>query len=116
MSWHTIHYYVLSLETDRPIITFALDDIIVIEGDIFPSRECSAVGNPTPTVTWLYNGNINGVESLESNSLNIPTIQRDQAGIYTCHAEASSMGSHGILTSEKFVQVIVHCKSFCISS
>ena len=106
----------LSLATDRPIITLALDDIIVIEADIFPSRECSAVGNPTPTVTWLYTDNKIGVESQESNTLNITTIQRDQAGMYTCHAEASSMGSHGILTSEKFVQVIVHCKLFCISS
>ncbi|KAJ8319720.1 LOW QUALITY PROTEIN: hypothetical protein KUTeg_002731 [Tegillarca granosa] len=69
-----------------PIIT--LDTTSIKEGDS-PSRQCSAIGNPTPTVKW-YRGSIEQTSGTETSAtLVFSNIDRNQADTYHCKATAT---------------------------
>ena len=81
------------------------------EGDT-ASFTCQATGEPVPTISWYFNGNLlaNGTEYMISiMSLNTTTIssiltimnvQSSDVGTYTCNATnvVSSDTSSGVLT------------------
>ena len=81
------------------------------EGDT-ASFTCQATGEPVPTISWYFNGNLlaNGTEymitimSLNTttinNTLTIMNVQSSDVGTYTCNATnvVSSDTNSGVLT------------------
>lgn len=47
---------------------------------------CEALGKPTPTVQWFYNGSQLGEEGSGSLQLTIVNSSSDDEGVYTCVA------------------------------
>ncbi|XP_060064032.1 hemicentin-1-like [Ylistrum balloti] len=61
---------------------------------------CTAVGKPTPVVTWLP-------QNLSSNNvLNFLSINRDKAGLYTCKVTSSS-SKFGTLQTQSVLNLVV---------
>ena len=81
------------------------------EGDT-ASFICQATGEPFPTISWYFNGNllVNGMEHMISmmslntttinSTLTIMNVQSSDVGTYTCNATnvVSSDTSSGVLT------------------
>ncbi|KAJ8307738.1 hypothetical protein KUTeg_014709 [Tegillarca granosa] len=79
---------VSNLYTNTPVITLDTTDIIVQEGDNL-SRQCSATGNPTPTVKWYRGSSENTSGTGTSATLALSNIGRNQADTYQCKATAT---------------------------
>ena len=76
------------------------------------SFTCQATGEPVPTISWYFNGNllVNGTEhmisimslntTIISSTLTIMNVQSSDVGTYTCNATnvVSSDTSSGVLT------------------
>ena len=74
---------------------------VAMEGDTARLR-CEATGYPTPTITWSKNGvdvtsSYNGKAYVQGNTLVIPQVGIDDAGVYTCRA-TNDMGTARALT------------------
>ncbi|KAJ8307960.1 hypothetical protein KUTeg_014490 [Tegillarca granosa] len=72
-------------QNDKPIITLDTIDIKVQEGDNL-SRQCSAIGNPTPTVIWYRGSSEQTSGTGTSSTLVFSNIDRNQADTYQCKA------------------------------
>jgi hypothetical protein len=85
-----------------------LPNIYIPEGKEL-SIDCSAIGHPSPNITWLQ---VQGVTKVIRNkgrgsaSLSIPDIKRNQSGTYECQATNNPNERPAI---EK-TTVIVMCK------
>lgn len=68
--------------------------------------ECKVTGNPTPTVSWRFNGKpVEGNRYVtESSGLLIRNITQADDGNYTCRAEVEADGRY----DERKITVIVH--------
>ncbi|KAJ8307697.1 hypothetical protein KUTeg_014747 [Tegillarca granosa] len=87
-----------------PIITLDTTNITVEEGD-YLSRQCYAIGNPTPSIKW-YRGNselISGIGT--SAALVFSNIDRNQTDSYLCKATATGKRN---FESSKSVSVVVY--------
>ena len=76
------------------------------------SFTCQATGEPVPTISWYFSGNllVNGTEhmisimslntTIISSTLTIMNVQSSDVGTYTCNATnvVSSNTSSGVLT------------------
>ncbi|XP_060599960.1 hemicentin-1-like [Ruditapes philippinarum] len=97
----------VKLEVEYNPITHTMVDGIITksvtrnEGQTL-SILCNATGNPTPTVKWIR-------QSASSSSLTFHDIDRNNHGIYTCRAEATSekYRNHDFVT-ETIIDVIVN--------
>ncbi|XP_033757840.1 roundabout homolog 3-like, partial [Pecten maximus] len=83
----------------RPVITLDHSIAIVRKRNEF-ERTCSAQGNPTPITYWNHDG-----KSLTTAILKFPNIDRQDAGNYTCIAEATY--GNVSLRSSKTLNIIV---------
>ncbi|XP_033127691.1 uncharacterized protein LOC117125331 [Anneissia japonica] len=45
---------------------------------------CHATGDPTPTLSWRFNGRI--LDNKNSNTLHIQEVSKSDSGVYVCHA------------------------------
>ncbi|XP_007561665.1 protein turtle homolog A-like isoform X1 [Poecilia formosa] len=50
------------------------------------SLDCVAIGNPTPTITWLKDGSAVPSANLQGGALSLPAVTAQAAGLYACHA------------------------------
>ncbi|KAJ8311213.1 hypothetical protein KUTeg_011241 [Tegillarca granosa] len=73
---------------DTPIITLDIAIMAAQEG-YNPSRSCSAVGNPTPTVKWYRGSREQTSGTGTSATLVFSNIDRNQADTYQCKATAT---------------------------
>ena len=94
-----------------PMINSEVMDETQNEGDTV-SFSCQATGEPVPTISWYFNGNllVNGMEHMISmmslntttisSTLTIMNVQSSDVGTYTCNATnvVSSDTSSGVLT------------------
>ena len=82
---------------------------------------CSAVGIPSPSTDWMFNGNI--IENINltnctitghttTSTLTITKIGLDQAGVYSCIANNSHFTNHSIESNS--ATVTVQCKKYGI--
>ena len=75
---------------------------------------CQAYGIPRPTYTWYRNGQLlsgdRGV-TLVGNTLTIPRVQGDQAGMYQCMAS----NTHGTATSTAQLRVLGEWEYFNVN-
>ncbi|XP_041825274.1 protein turtle homolog A [Melanotaenia boesemani] len=53
------------------------------------SLACVANGNPSPTITWLKDGNVIQSANDQGGVLSLPAASSQTAGLYTCHASNS---------------------------
>ncbi|XP_075312629.1 protein turtle homolog A, partial [Odontesthes bonariensis] len=53
------------------------------------SLACVAIGNPSPTITWLKDGSVIESASYQGEVLSLPAVSMQTAGLYTCHASNS---------------------------
>uniref|UniRef100_A0A8C7ZV48 Immunoglobulin superfamily, member 9a n=1 Tax=Oryzias sinensis TaxID=183150 RepID=A0A8C7ZV48_9TELE len=53
------------------------------------SFSCVAIGNPTPTITWLKDGTVIQNIHYQGGVLSLPAVSTQSAGMYTCHASNS---------------------------
>ncbi|XP_038065801.1 igLON family member 5-like [Patiria miniata] len=68
---------------------------------------CLAEGSPLPRITWRLMVNTSFYPVVSTNAtLNIPNIQRDQAGVFTCTAE----NGYRDTPKERWITVIVQFK------
>ncbi|XP_021354692.1 synaptogenesis protein syg-1-like, partial [Mizuhopecten yessoensis] len=82
-----------------PIITLSACPETVNETDNYRCT-CTAVGNPIPTVTWYPR------DSSTNNILDLPSINRNKAGRYTCNATSSSQ-KFGTLYTQSVLNLVV---------
>ena len=70
------------------------------------SLNCSAIGNPAPTVTWIRRVFNNGSESdvLFTGNPYVINSNRNNAGTYRCKAD------NGIGAINQTIRVTVNCK------
>ena len=94
-----------------PMINSEVMDETQNEGDT-ASFSCQATGEPVPTISWYFNGNllVNGTEYIISimslntttisSTLTIMNVQSSDVGTYTCNATnvISSDTSSAVLT------------------
>ncbi|KAJ8316281.1 hypothetical protein KUTeg_006295, partial [Tegillarca granosa] len=85
----------------RPVINIGTTPAYVRETDTF-ERLSTADGNPTPVITWTPN-----INSSNGALLRLVNIMRYQTGPYTCIARAQSKGSHGLLSNQAVLNLIV---------
>lgn len=73
---------------------------------------CSAVGEPTPTITWFKNGvEIPGAVGSGSRDYEIPEVTLSDRGRYHCTAR----NAPGLITSDAvLVNIIGICNVLCI--
>ncbi|KAM8828577.1 protein turtle homolog A isoform 2-T2 [Spinachia spinachia] len=53
------------------------------------SLACVAIGNPTPTITWLKDGSVIPRINYQDGGLSLRAVSMQSAGQYTCHASNS---------------------------
>ncbi|XP_037341123.2 protein turtle homolog A [Pungitius pungitius] len=53
------------------------------------SLACVAIGNPTPTITWLKDGSVIPRINYQGGGLSLRAVSMQSAGQYTCHASNS---------------------------
>ncbi|XP_021365679.1 hemicentin-1-like [Mizuhopecten yessoensis] len=82
-----------------PIITLSAYPETVNETDNYQCT-CIAVGNPNPTVTWYPR------DSSTNNILDLPYINRNKVGRYTCNATSSSQ-KFGSLYTKSDLNLVV---------
>ena len=94
-----------------PMINSEVMDETQNEGET-ASFSCQATGEPVPTISWYFNGNllVNGIEHMISmmslntttisSTLTVMNVQSSDVGTYTCNATnvVSSDTSSGVLT------------------
>ncbi|XP_021356388.1 synaptogenesis protein syg-2-like [Mizuhopecten yessoensis] len=85
-----------------PIITLSACPETVNETDNYRCT-CTAVGNPNPTVIWYPR------DSSTNNILDLPSINRNKAGRYTCNATSSSQ-KFGSLYTQSELNLVVQCE------
>ncbi|KAJ8307742.1 hypothetical protein KUTeg_014713 [Tegillarca granosa] len=88
----------------KPIITLDATNITVQEGDN-PRIQCSAVGNPTPTVKWYRGSSEQTSGTGTSATLVFSNIDRNQADTYQCKATATRKLN---FQSSKSVSLVVY--------
>jgi hypothetical protein len=70
------------------------------------SITCTAIGTPTPNITWVHNNRDIKSTITGSATLRIPNIRRDQNGTYECQAKNNP--NENSITAQTVVTV--YCK------
>ncbi|KAJ6669467.1 hypothetical protein lerEdw1_000015 [Lerista edwardsae] len=105
----------------KPKITRPPSNVKIIEGSkaVFP---CTTMGNPKPSVTWIKGENAikenARIAVLESGSLRIHNVQREDAGHYRCIAKNSlgmAYSKSVILEVEVFARILKAPESYNVS-
>ncbi|XP_048516191.1 fasciclin-2 isoform X2 [Athalia rosae] len=98
--------------TIETIIAITWDDAppnqYPILGEDFPIK-CKVRARPSPSVDWLYNGELittNDHYVIETHSLKIKNVQESDDGIYTCRASVMTTGQ----LEERAIRVEVHVR------
>nr|XP_008118561.1 PREDICTED: muscle, skeletal receptor tyrosine-protein kinase isoform X2 [Anolis carolinensis] len=105
----------------KPKITRPPSNVKIIEGlkAVFP---CTTMGNPKPSVSWIKGENVvkenTRIAILESGSLRIHNVQREDGGHYRCVAKNSLGTAYSkpvILEVEVFARILKAPESYNIS-
>ncbi|XP_062985262.1 muscle, skeletal receptor tyrosine-protein kinase [Elgaria multicarinata webbii] len=105
----------------KPKITRPPSNVKIIEGlkAVFP---CTTMGNPKPSVSWIKGENVikenTRIAILESGSLRIHNVQREDGGHYRCVAKNSLGTAYSklvILEVEVFARILKAPESYNVS-
>lgn len=89
--FENLHNYIPLFLSEPPWITYITPEIAISLNDSI-QLECTAVGKPTPEISWMHNGprEINSstilIEYSVHSILEIPFVQLDDMGVYICTA------------------------------
>ncbi|KAM4719190.1 protein turtle homolog A [Anableps anableps] len=75
--------------TAPPTFTKALPPVVQALVGSRLSLDCTADGNPTPTVTWLKDGSVIPSANYQGGVLSVLAVTAQSAGLYACHASNS---------------------------
>lgn len=83
-------FFVISV-TGYPVFTILPRKQVVKINQRLARFDCVAKGNPTPHISWYYNGErillTERISMRHNGSILIENIQHEDAGLYTCQAE-----------------------------
>ncbi|KAL7988633.1 hypothetical protein Chor_007552 [Crotalus horridus] len=105
----------------KPKITRPPSNLKIIEGlkAVFP---CTTMGNPKPSVSWIKGENVikenSRIAILESGSLRIHNVQKEDGGHYRCVAKNSLGTAYSkpvILEVEVFARILKAPESYNVS-
>ncbi|KAF7244665.1 Muscle, skeletal receptor tyrosine-protein kinase, partial [Varanus komodoensis] len=105
----------------KPKITRPPSNVKIIEGlkAVFP---CTTMGNPKPSVSWVKGENLikenTRIAILESGSLRIHNVQREDGGHYRCMAKNSlgtAYSKPAFLEVEVFARILKAPESYNVS-
>ncbi|ETE73089.1 Muscle, skeletal receptor tyrosine-protein kinase, partial [Ophiophagus hannah] len=105
----------------KPKITRPPSNLKIIEG-LKAVFQCTTMGNPKPSVSWIKGENVikenSRIAILESGSLRIHNVQKEDGGLYRCVAKNSLGTAYSkpvILEVEVFARILKAPESYNVS-